>query len=86
MKRAAERSEVKKCPVDTFLARGKVHVFLNASVRMWAEIHKSIRSSAIEHRKDVLFFGAPRDLKRAAERSEVKKCPVDTFLVRGRIH
>ena len=41
-KRAAERSEVKKCPVDTFLARGKVHVFLNASVRMWAEMHNRL--------------------------------------------
>ena len=27
-----------------------------------------------------------RDLKRAAERREVKKCPVDTFLARGKIH
>ncbi len=29
---------------------------------------------------------AVRESKRAAERSEVKKCPVDTFLARGRFH
>ena len=28
--RAAERSEVKKCPVDTFLARGRVHGWMTA--------------------------------------------------------
>ena len=31
------------------------------------------------------FWYFKRDSKRAAERSEVKKCPVDTFLARGRV-
>ena len=43
LKRAAERSEVKKCPVDIFLARGKVHGLRNAPIWVWAEIHLSKR-------------------------------------------
>ena len=33
---------------------------------------------------DVLFSFGKWDLKRAALRSKAKKCPVDTFLARGK--
>ena len=36
-------------------------------------------------RQDVLFLFGEWDLKRAALRSKVKKCPVDTFLARGKV-
>ncbi len=35
--------EVTKCPVDTWLARGRVYGFLNAGDSLWAEIYNSVK-------------------------------------------
>ena len=67
----------KKCPVDTFLGRGRIHVHPDASVRMWTDVHNILKQSIIasivfvKHKRNAafgrLFFMAQsRDSKRPA--------------------
>jgi hypothetical protein len=49
-------------------------------------VDDGIASTAVNGHPGVSHLFIEWDLKRAAEQREAKKCPVDTFLGRGRIH
>ena len=65
---------VKKCPVDTFLARGRVP-------RRKAQVGMAQPLGGC-----LIFYGMDTGLEESGPpKGRVKKCPVDTFLARGRV-
>jgi len=71
--------------VDTFLARGKIHGTGNAPERVWAQFHK--RSQQAVRALGCFFVLAKVGFEEGGDaKGGAKKCPVDTFLARGKIH
>jgi len=76
-KRPAEQREVKKCPADTFLGRGRFPPIEDTFRRKVDTIGKQLREQKDSAKECLLFLFFLRESKRPAEQREVKKCSME---------